>query len=64
MMMAPLLVVEVVSPSTIAVDYRAKHSEYAVLDIAEYWIVDPLAKPLCQETRSQSHSLRAQGWRL
>jgi Uma2 family endonuclease len=38
----PLLVVEVVSPSTVAVDYRAKHSEYAVLDIPEYWIVDPI----------------------
>jgi Uma2 family endonuclease len=38
----PLLVVEVVSPSTVAVDYRAKHSEYAVLDIREYWIVDPI----------------------
>jgi Uma2 family endonuclease len=39
---APLLVVEVVSPSTVATDYRAKHSEYAVLDIPEYWIVDPI----------------------
>ncbi|WP_310481351.1 Uma2 family endonuclease [Chamaesiphon sp. VAR_48_metabat_403] len=38
----PLLVVEVVSPSTVTVDYRAKHSEYAVLDIPEYWIVDPI----------------------
>ena len=38
----PLLVVEVVSPSTVRVDYRAKHSEYAVLDIPEYWIVDPI----------------------
>lgn len=38
----PLLVVEVVSPSTITIDYRAKHSEYAVLNIAEYWIVDPM----------------------
>jgi Uma2 family endonuclease len=37
----PLLVVEVVSPSTIAVDYRTKYAEYAVLDIPEYWIVDP-----------------------
>jgi Uma2 family endonuclease len=34
--------VEVVSPSTVTVDYRAKHSEYAVLDIPEYWIVDPI----------------------
>lgn len=38
----PLLVVEVVSDSTVATDYRAKHSEYSVLDIPEYWIVDPL----------------------
>jgi Uma2 family endonuclease len=42
----PLLVVEVVSPSTITVDYRAKHSEYAVLDIPEYWIVDPIEQKL------------------
>jgi Uma2 family endonuclease len=38
----PLLVVEVVSLSTATVDYRAKHSEYSVLDIPEYWIVDPI----------------------
>lgn len=38
----PVLVVEVVSESTKATDYRAKRSEYAVLDISEYWIVDPL----------------------
>lgn len=38
----PLLVVEVVSESTKEEDYRAKLAEYAVLDIPEYWIVDPL----------------------
>jgi Uma2 family endonuclease len=38
----PLLVVEVVSPSTISTDYRTKYAEYAVLDIPEYWIADPL----------------------
>ena len=38
----PILVVEVVSESTKATDYRAKRSEYGVLGIAEYWIVDPL----------------------
>ena len=39
---APLLVVEVVSESTKATDYRAKRSEYSVIGIPEYWIVDPL----------------------
>lgn len=40
----PILVVEVVSESTKAEDYRAKHAEYGVLEISEYWIVDPLAQ--------------------
>lgn len=39
----PLLVVEVVSESTKVADYRAKRAEYSVLDIPEYWIVDPLS---------------------
>lgn len=38
----PVLVVEVVSESTKNTDYRAKRSEYAVLDIQEYWIVNPI----------------------
>ncbi|MBD2073039.1 Uma2 family endonuclease [Phormidium sp. FACHB-592] len=38
----PLLVVEVISPSTQADDYRSKRSEYGLLEIPEYWIVDPL----------------------
>jgi Uma2 family endonuclease len=38
----PILVVEVVSESTKTTDYRAKRSEYSILDISEYWIVDPL----------------------
>ena len=37
-----LLVVEVVSESSRAADYRAKQAEYCVLGIGEYWIVDPL----------------------
>jgi Uma2 family endonuclease len=46
----PALVVEVVSESTRTVDYRAKQSEYSVLDIPEYWIVDPLTEKItiCQ----------------
>lgn len=38
----PFLVVEVVSPSTQADDYRSKRAEYGLLEIPEYWIVDPL----------------------
>jgi Uma2 family endonuclease len=39
---APLLVIEVISPPTKNIDYRAKRTEYAARDIPEYWIVDPL----------------------
>jgi Uma2 family endonuclease len=42
----PILVVEVVSESTKNTDYRAKRSEYSILDIAEYWIIDPLLNKL------------------
>ncbi|MBD2101498.1 Uma2 family endonuclease [Leptolyngbya sp. FACHB-261] len=38
----PLLAIEVVSPDSIKRDYRYKRTEYAALDIPEYWIVDPL----------------------
>lgn len=38
----PKLIVEVVSPDSITRDYRYKRSEYAVLEVLEYWIVDPL----------------------
>lgn len=38
----PFLVVEVVSSSTKTDDYRSKRSEYGLLEIPEYWIVDPL----------------------
>ncbi len=37
----PLLAVEIVSPELIKRDYRYKRSEYAALEIPEYWIVDP-----------------------
>ena len=38
----PLLIVEVVSPDSVKRDYRYKRSEYAALEVSEYWIVDPL----------------------
>ena len=42
----PFLVVEVVSPSTKTDDYRSKRSEYGLLEIPEYWIVDPLQEKI------------------
>ncbi|MGJ5674120.1 MAG: Uma2 family endonuclease [Nostochopsis sp.] len=38
----PLLIIEIVSPESIKRDYRYKRSEYAALEVPEYWIVDPL----------------------
>ncbi|MEH2292030.1 Uma2 family endonuclease [Nostoc sp.] len=38
----PLLIIEVVSPESVKRDYRHKRSEYAALEVPEYWIVDPL----------------------
>lgn len=38
----PLLVVEVVSLDSVKRDYRYKRSEYAAMNIPEYWIVNPL----------------------
>lgn len=34
--------VEVVSPESVNRDYRYKRSEYAAMEIPEYWIVDPI----------------------
>lgn len=37
----PILAVEIVSPESRVRDYRYKRSEYSVVGIGEYWIVDP-----------------------
>lgn len=37
----PFLIIEIVSPESIKRDYRYKRSEYAALEVPEYWIVDP-----------------------
>lgn len=39
-----ILVVEIVSPESTVRDYRYKRSEYSVIGIPEYWIVDPQEK--------------------
>jgi Uma2 family endonuclease len=42
----PLLVVEVLSPSTWRIDVRRKRQVYAETGVPSYWIVDPLAPAL------------------
>lgn len=37
----PFLIVEIVSPESKKRDYRFKRSEYAALEVPEYWIIDP-----------------------
>lgn len=40
---APDMVVEVVSPSSVGMDYMAKTARYRRAGVREYWIVDPLS---------------------
>ena len=52
---APLLVVEILSPSSVRRDRRLKFDRYAVLGVTHYWIVDPKARVIdcyrLQDTR-------------
>jgi Uma2 family endonuclease len=40
----PDLAIEVVSPDSVARDYRDKYLDYQAAGVREYWIVDPLAR--------------------
>lgn len=40
------LAIEVVSPDSVARDYRTKYLEYQAADVPEYWIADPLSQNL------------------
>lgn len=50
-----LLVVEIVSPSSSADDYKEKLEEYQALGIPEYWIVNPESK---RDKRVTVHKLQ------
>ncbi len=41
---APDLILEIVSPESVARDWREKYVEYEKAGVREYWIVDPLSK--------------------
>lgn len=51
----PDLAVEVVSPDSLARDWREKYHEYAAAGLREYWVIDPMAEHM------EAYTLDAQG---
>lgn len=51
---APDLVTEIVSPDSVARDWREKYLEYEAAGVREYWVVDPMAE------RVEAYALNAQ----
>jgi Uma2 family endonuclease len=43
---APIVVVEVLSPSTKSIDLKEKRAEYAKRGIPEYWIINPVSRDI------------------
>lgn len=59
---APLLVVEILSPSTRSQDRTVKARRYAALGIPHYWIVDPEAQRLeCYRLDAGAYTLGSEG---
>ena len=59
---APLLLVEILSPSSISLDRRAKAARYRVHGVQHYWIVDPVARTLeCLRLVGEAYVLEASG---
>jgi Uma2 family endonuclease len=59
---APLLLVEILSPSTIPMDRQAKAARYRVHGVPHYWIVDPAARTLeCFRLEGGGYHLGASG---
>jgi Uma2 family endonuclease len=57
---APLLVVEVLSPSTRAIDRTVKAQRYSRLGVLHYWIVDPEEKRVeCLRATSGTYEIVA-----
>lgn len=70
--------VEIVSPDSVARDYREKFAEYEAGGVREYWIVDPLSKaleahrldaagkyvPIIADEQKRLHSTVVPGWWL
>lgn len=52
---APDLIIEIVSPDSLARDWREKYLEYEAAGVREYWVVDPMAQ------RMENYALGANG---
>jgi len=51
----PDLVVEIVSPESVARDWREKYLEYEAAGIREYWVVDPMAERVEAYALDEAH---------
>ena len=51
----PDLVVEIVSPESVARDWREKYLEYEAARIGEYWVVDPMAERVEAYALNEEH---------
>jgi Uma2 family endonuclease len=59
---SPLLVVEILSPSTRKLDRTAKARRYAVLGVRHFWLVDPDARVLeCHRVDGERYAQVARG---
>jgi Uma2 family endonuclease len=59
---APLLLVEILSPSSIPLDRQAKAARYRTRGVPHYWIVDPAARTLeCLRLVGEAYLLDASG---
>jgi Uma2 family endonuclease len=59
---APLLVVEILSPSTATQDRTVKARRYSALGVIHYWIVDPEARRLeCYRLAAGGYAMLVQG---
>ncbi|MEM8602727.1 MAG: Uma2 family endonuclease [Cyanobacteria bacterium P01_H01_bin.121] len=57
----PAIVVEIVSPDSGRRDYEKKLSEYAVVNVSEYWILDPATRAaMIYRLSTDGHYLRVE----
>lgn len=55
---APDLVIEIVSPDSVARDWRDKFLEYEAAGVLEYWIIDPISQTVEVSVRDTSGKLK------